>query len=150
MYGDILLFPSGGTVYEWFVVKFTHGPYTHCAVDLGDGTDISAHPEGVTVEQTQANVQLVSVASQARPENLGAAMVWLKLQLGKSYGWLDVLSAALHAVGINLYLGQSDHLDCSDLVATYLDILEGKQVIPYHHLDIVSPNDLARRLGALK
>lgn len=150
MYGDILLFKSGGKWYERFITKFTRGPYVHCAVSLGNGTDISAHMKGVEIWNSPSSAEVVSVAANARPENLDAAMIWLKMQLGKPYGWLDVFSAGLHSIGINLYFGQVDHLDCSDLVATYLDILEGRQVIPYRHLDIVSPNDLARRLGVLK
>ena len=148
-YGDILLYKSGGSWYEWFITKFTHGPYVHVSVDIGHGLNISAHMKGVTVSDQPGNPEVVPVARNATPENLHVAVEWLKHQLGKHYGWLDVLSAGLHSLGINLYLGQDDHMDCSDLCATYLDILYGAEVISYKHLDIVSPNDIARKLGVL-
>lgn len=148
-YGDILLYQTSGKWYEWFITKFTHGPYVHCAVDLGDGTNISAHPDGISREPNPGTGEVVSVTTNATPDDLFAAMQWLKYQLGKKYSWLDILSAGLHSIGINLYFGQADHMDCSDLCATYLDLLSGKQEIDFHHLDIVSPNDIARKLGIL-
>ena len=149
-YGDILLYKTGGKWYEWFITKFTKGPYVHCSVDMGDGTNISAHPYGITREGNTGAEEVVNVSSNADIDDFGLAITWLKHQIGKHYSWLDILSAGLHSIGINLYFGQDDHMDCSDLCATYLDILEGKPEIDYRHLDIVSPNDIARKLGVLK
>lgn len=149
-YGDIILYQSDGKWYEWFITHFTHGPYVHCSVDMGDGTNIAAHPGGISREKNTGG-EVVSVAAQATPEDLNIAVEWLKNQIGKKYGWLDIISAGLHSIGLNIYLGTTDSMDCSDLCATYLDMLEGtKELIPFHHLDVVSPNDIARRLGILK
>jgi cell wall-associated NlpC family hydrolase len=145
--GDILLYPSQGHWWEWFITTLTRGPYVHVSVDLGDGSNIAAHPSGVSRDWTGDDSWLTRVSVNTLTTDAQAVergIKFLEAQLGKPYSWLDIVSAGLHAVGIPLFIGAVGHFDCSALVAAYLDLITPTDFTPVN--DIISPNDIARAL----
>lgn len=157
MRGDLLFYRSQGTLADTLITRATHGPFTHVAVDLGDGTLIEAQASGIKrapiPNQGQIRVPLTTWQSRGEGYGLTVAFEWLTAQVGASYGWLDIASQAMRLLGLPVFLVRLHSLDCSDLVARFM-LLAGCG--PNLALDVVddatqiSPNDLARALGILK
>lgn len=151
MQGDILFFKSDGSLASKLVCFFTKGPFCHVAIDLGDGTEIAAHPKGVSSNYIWANggeMVRFSLHDKIPPACLNEAIDWLKAQRGKPYGWVDILDYALGILGLPLFFFRRDHHDCSTLASLFINRL----CLPEHFIenpDLVSPNDLACKLGVL-
>lgn len=149
MRGDLLFYRSTGQWYERFITFFSRGPFVHVSVDMGNGTNISAHPRGVGFELNPPESQIVRVpvSDGVDAHVLEEAIDWLRSQIGKPYGWLQIIDYGLGVLGLPIFFFQRGHNDCSTLVALYLCRI-GDTACP-DDANLVSPNDLARRLGIL-
>jgi hypothetical protein len=144
MRGDLILYKSQGRLFERFITHFTKGPFVHVSIDLGDGSNIGAHPYGITRERNpRKGFVRIALNEHVHPDDLKFAMRWLWMQVGKKYGWVNIVDSALGVLGLPIYFFQRDHNDCSTLAAKYLIRLNGEWWID-DNPDLVSPNDIAR------
>lgn len=145
MRGDILFWPASNSITDRIIAWFTKGPFVHVAVDMGDGTEISAHSEdGIARRTIPARSDLTEFTVSPDPV-LGLQFV--KEQIGKKYGYANILNNVLYGLHIPWRVYNVRRFDCSSLVAHYLehcgiDLSDDDEAI--------SPNDLARALGLLK
>ena len=146
MKGDIILYRTDGNRWnfaERAIVRFTRGPFVHVSVDCGDGTNIAAHPSGITRDSNPiAGYVLVPTSKKSDAHSFHDAWYYLERQVGKKYGWLNIIDYGLGILGLPVYFFQKDHNDCSTLVAKYLCRLNPDYC--FDNPDLVSPNDLAR------
>jgi uncharacterized protein YycO len=149
MRGDILLFYSSGKLPDRFVAWASKGPFVHVAVDMGNGTNIAAHPRGVGMELNPSEnvIVRVPVAKGVDPHVLAEAITWLHDQVGKPYGWFQILDYGLGVLGLPVYFFVKGHNDCSTLVAKYLCRINPDDC--FDEPDLISPNDLARRFHVI-
>lgn len=148
--GDIVLCKYVGwdcTIIEWA----THGPFCHVEIDLGDGTFIGAHGNGISKVPSAVGSQYVYVTPKATDADINAAIVWAEKQLGQAYGWTDIFNDGLKLFGIPLTISLDKMMDCSDFVTRYL--LVARAAGPLGELALnpskVSPNDIGRAFGVL-
>lgn len=147
MRGDILFWPAGNSLSDRVISWFTKGPFVHVAVDMGDGTEISAHSEdGIRRRPIPNRDDLTVYSIGGYAETLWGTM-FLKEQIGKRYGFANVLNAILKRVRIPWRVFHVNRYDCSSLVAHYL---EHCRIDLSDDDEAISPNDLARGLGLLK
>lgn len=144
--GDIILYKTDGNKWnlaERAIVFFSRGPFVHVSVDCGDGTNIAAHPRGITRENNPiAGYVLVPTSRKACADSFHDAWYYLERQVGKRYGWLQIVDYAFGILGLPIYFFAKDHNDCSTLVAKYLCRLNPDYC--FDNPDLISPNDLAR------
>lgn len=158
MRGDIVLCRATdygrGNWYDRLIAWATHGPFVHVEVDIGDSRFIGAHLSGISEIGAGTGPDYIYCSPQATDEDISAAIAWLRKQVGKRYGWLDIISAGLKFLGLPWFIGVPGHYDCSDLVTRYLLIARDKRIIPNlsdlsDEPHLVSPNDLARAYGLI-
>jgi cell wall-associated NlpC family hydrolase len=148
MRGDILFYRPTDLISR-VIARATHGPYAHCAVDLGDGTKIEALTRGVARTPGTAADAVFSLHTD--PDRLERAVTWLEQQVGNRYGWEDIANQVLRAFRFPFYFGQRRHYDCSDLCARFARMAGGIDLGPFREdLHLITPNDLARCAGLLK
>lgn len=145
MRGDILFYPASSILSDRIITAVTDGPFVHVAVDMGDGTEISAHSEDGIQRRPLSLSGLTAGPMRGFDVELG--MAWLVRQVGSKYGYGMVLNAGLKKFGIPWRVYMVGRYDCSVLVVHYLEHCG------YTFLDddeSISPNDLARTFGILK
>jgi hypothetical protein len=155
MRGDILLYFSDGSWPSRLITHFTRGPYSHVAVNMGDGTQIAAETSGVVRSPiTQVKTLYIPVSVRAEsPESQHDGLRFLEGEVGNHYGWIDIVNQALKVFGSTVFLGARDQYDCSDLAARYLCITRGPlyealgEAAEEPHM--VTPNDIARAAGLI-
>jgi hypothetical protein len=153
--GDLVFYPSAGRWYERVIVKATHGPYVHVAVALDATHVIAAETWGIRYELLPPDPAALVVLplTPASKDAASGALFWLNAQLGKRYGWLDIVDQGLRLLGSPFYLGQTHSLDCSDLAACFAALYTNDRrlmTLVLDHRQEISPNDLARYYGLLK
>lgn len=129
----------------------THGPYVHVEVDVGNGKSVAALTHGIVLHDAPTGDRVVAVPTSAKltnPQRLKLAILFAKYHVGKEYGWLDIINQAWSILfPYGPFLVRSDHLDCSDLTASFLWIagypLPSRDIVT----SLVSPNDIARSLS---
>ena len=148
MRGDLLFYTPKdwiGSIVAWS----TNGPFSHVAIDMGDGTKIEADWNGIV------RVKTINRAIAARFETgnivpkLDDGMKWVQDQLGNPYGKEDILNQVLRLIGLKLYFGEPKRYDCSDLAARFL-VHSGLGTLlgpDEDNIHLITPNSLARRLG---
>jgi hypothetical protein len=153
MRGDILLYFNDGSLPARLISYFTRGPYVHVAVDMGDGTQVSAETWGVVREPIPERGYFPVATDAESSETLEDGLRFIEGEVGNRYGWLDIVNQALKILGSPVYLGARDQYDCSDLVARYLAIARGPvfealgEAAEEPHM--VTPNDIARAAGLI-
>ena len=153
MRGDVILYKSSGSLFDKMIEWTTRGPYVHVEIDLGDGKFIGAHNKpgdsGIVVHEGHPGRNVTPFTPKAAPDDLEAALKWAEAQVGKEYGWFDIISNGIKVLGIPLTLGEPGHWDCSDFVTRYLIIARASGPLGRLAEDpgLVSPNDIARAYG---
>jgi hypothetical protein len=144
MRGDLLFYRPKDFIGH-LIAKGTNGPFCHVAVDQGDGTNIAADWSGIRVYIDSRPATATHLPYFA---DIPAGFAWLEQQVGRKYGFLDVLDiGARLLLHTSFYVAQPNSYDCSDLATRYLiacglaDWLGPLAQEPH----LVSPNDLARR-----
>lgn len=155
MRGDMLLFRSSGVWYERLVEYFTHGPFVHVEVDMGDGTSIGAIWTGIERHLIPPEDLFERAPVQAESdEQLEDGLIFLASEVGHHYGFLDIANQALKILRSPIYLGAQERYDCSDLVARYVAMCDGPVYRGLGDLSqephMVTPNDLGRAAGLIK
>lgn len=148
MRGDILFWPASNTLSDRIIVAFTDGPFVHCAVDMGDGTEISARSEdGVNRRPLTASGLTIYRPTYYVNYPPSLAEKWLEQQVGLKYSRSMVINSGLKKLDIPWRIYRVNSYDCSVLVAHYLEHL-GFDLSDDD--EALSPNDLARAVGVLK
>lgn len=149
MRGDILLYASTGSLADRAIALATHGRWTHCEIDLGNGKTIGAWGNGIGVHLVDAGREHVFITPVANSQEIEYALEWAQKQVGRQYGWLDIVDNGLNLIGIQLEIGQPGTWDCSDYCTRYL--IEAHADGPLgdraNNPGLVSPNDIARAYG---
>lgn len=158
MRGDIVLckatdYGNGGWS-DKIIAWATKGPWVHVEIDLGNGTYVGAHLNGISQVDASSYTATQSISPTATTEDIDSAISWVERQIGKQYGWIDILSAGLKFLNFPWFIGQPGHYDCSDFATRYLLIARDTKIIPRlgelaDEPHLVSPNDLARAGGVL-
>lgn len=149
MRGDVILFRSSGTIYDRAITLATHGPFVHVEIDLGNGELIGAHLDGIVRYKGVPSTNTVSFHPPASQLDIEYALKWAEMQIGKQYGWTDIISNGLKFLAIHINIGEPGHWDCSDFVTRYLTIARAAGPLGTLAEDpgLVSPNDLAHAYG---
>jgi uncharacterized protein YycO len=87
------------------------------------------------------------VAKDVDPHTLDDAINWMHSQVGKPYGWLQIIDYGLGVLGLPIFFFQKNHNDCSTLVAKYLCRVNADDC--FDEPDLISPNDIARRFKVI-
>lgn len=153
MRGDILLYHNDGSLPGNLIAFATHGPFIHAEVDMGDGSSIGALTRGVVeyVPTASARKRAVVVPLNRPSSCIEHGLAWLHMQVGGSYGWVDIFNQALLWLKLpKLFFFIPGTYDCSDLVARYVEIAGGLNLGNLAETpELCSPNDLARAAGLL-
>lgn len=155
--GDLIFYPSQGRFYEDIIARVTHGPYVHVAVVADTDTIIAAETWGIKREPypvpSSAYPLTIATPRPSSKEAVDVAFAWLNRQVGRQYGWVDILDQGLRLIGSPLYLGQLHSLDCSDLAACFAALYSNDRelmAMVLDHRQEISPNDLARYYSLIK
>lgn len=145
MRGDLLFWPGDPkSLTDRIIRAVTRGPFVHVAVDHGDGWCIGARSrEGVCEQAIPSGLTSYS----PRPFDREPGFHFLHSELGKPYGYSNVVNVVLRTLKLPYRITRLGHYDCSSLVAHYLQHI-GEDISD--EPDSLSPNDLARMLGILK
>jgi hypothetical protein len=159
----LVFYSSQGRWYEQIIAAATHGPFVHVAVQVdedGPGHVIAAETWGIRYELLPPPPSPSAPApftlfllSPASKDAADGALAWLNAQLGKRYGWLDILDQGLRLLNSPVYLARPNALDCSDLAACFAALYTNDRRLMTQVLDhrqLIAPNDLARYYGLLK
>ena len=126
-------------------VVYAH--WTHCALIVGtDGTLVEAESEGVMrspIARYKADeYHLVRLGSEFAPEARQRSVAYAEAQVGKAFGYLTLLGAALFLLtGAPFRLMRQDHQICSGLVVR---ALQAGGLVPDLDPDLTLPADLAK------
>lgn len=151
--GNVLLYTSSGKWYEELIRMATAGPFVHAAIALSSTLVIEATGKGIARNtlSPSRNVTPIDLTKYTTQERIEQALAWAEMQVGKQYGWLDVIYQGVKFLWpLNPFqLTERDHYDCSDLAARYIQhagiILPDGWDNPYS----LSPCDIARLFGLL-
>ena len=151
--GNVLLYKSSGKWYERLICYATSGLYCHVAIALSADTVIEATGKGIARNMLQSGrgVTAIDLTKYATPERIEQALAWAEMQVGKRYGWVDIMSQAIKFLTPNnkLRIGAENQWDCSDYCTRYIQhagiILPDSFSDPYAN----TPNDLARVFSLL-
>lgn len=150
MRGDLLFWPSDGSLTNRVITWATKGPFTHVSVDLGDGYDIGATSErGVVKNLLPSGAALTRYSTAAQPDRIEIGIHFLSGEIGNKYGYVNILNAVLKLLRLPYRLSRLDRYDCSSLVTRYLEKVGVDAGDLGEEPDSVSPNDLARWLGII-
>lgn len=149
--GDLVLYKSQRRWYEEIITKATHGPYVHVAIASGTNYVLAATVHGIAYDVlppavAQQFCTIVPLQPFITEAGRTQGLSWAKAQVGREYGWLDIMYQALKFLAPNnsLRFGVEGHYDCSDFATRYLQhagvALPDEYSDPYAN----SPNDLAR------
>lgn len=147
------------------VARLTHGPYCHVRVVTASGPGGVRVIEALPIGIVRTPLYLLPDPADVAPTGahmatigLAAGQRWLALQVGRGYGFADILDDIWQAI-LPRWLGSrtpflvAPHtFDCSDLATRFL-LHAGYYALPDAMVDDptrVSPNDLARALGLIK
>lgn len=153
--GDLVLYKSSGKWYERAIVLATQGPYVHVGILIEDHQVLAARTSGIGYDVFKFNPAyhtLVSLVPQyTTQEDVNKGLRWAVQQVGKQYGWMDILYQAVKFLNPNgaLRFYEQGHYDCSDFCTRYLQ--QAGVPLPASYADsyTVTPNDLARFFGLI-
>lgn len=158
--GD-LVFVRGTDWSGRLIEEATGGPYSHVRVAISSSAVIEALPGGIVRSRALTLVDVADVApsgAHLQVDRRAYALRWLKRQVGRQYGWLDIAADALgillpRKIGSSTpFLVAPSAMDCADLAARFL-LLAGYKWLPDEIVmapEKASPNSLARALGVLR
>lgn len=146
MRGDLLFWPSDGSLVSRAIALATKGPFVHVSVDLGNGSDIGAEQQGVAQHALPNTDRLIRWSPAAEAERIEIGIHFLSGEIGNKYGYTNIVNAALKLFGLPYRLARLDRYDCSSLVTRYLEKVGVDTGDLGEEPDSVSPNDLARWL----
>lgn len=150
--GDIVLFSSDG-IFDWAIKRFTGGRFTHVEIDMGDGTFVGEHSNGLVRHKAGPFAARISVMPPGK--NLDDGMAWVEEQIKaagnpevREYGIFSIIDDAFKILGWNFALAKTGEWDCSEFVCYFLNHAHntelGNMADDCVH---VSPNDIARAFG---
>lgn len=127
----------------------------HVAVVDRDGEHlIAALTRGITRTALPFGPDAIYTQTHAlKAEKSDDAFAWLEQQIGKQYGWSDILDQGLRLLRSPFYLSRPNALDCSDLAACFAALYTGDDklmAMVMNERQLIAPNDLARYYGLLK
>lgn len=151
MRGDLLFYRANKkSLIERLIARLTSGPFSHVAVDCGDGSIIEAQAGGVK-QVTPSSADILRTVRFSPPpasnSSESVAFKWLQTKIGAHYGWFDILDTGMHLLHLAIYLGRPNEFDCSDLTACFAALWTDDPQLMNLVLDArqdISPNDLAR------
>ena len=156
MRGDILLFSSNHGLFDALIKRFTGGRFTHAEIDLGDGTWVGEHSNGLVRHKAGPVDARITISSFVSSADLEEGMAWVEEQIkaagdpeAREYGVFSILSDALKILGLNFALSRTGEWDCSEFACYYLHYAHAASALGKLRDDCVhvSPNDLARAFG---
>lgn len=152
--GDLILYSSSGRWYERLITFATKGPWVHVAIAGSQYTVIAARAQGISYEAAPPIDGLhtvVSMSGRATSSEIERGLDWAEQQVGKQYGWLDIVYQAIKFLWPHqpFRFSEAGHYDCSDLAVRYM--IQADVALPPAFDDpaTVTPNDIAAWAGVL-
>jgi uncharacterized protein YycO len=152
--GSILLFKTTGTLVDRAICLATKGPYVHVELVIDGARMIGAQTNGIEMSLIPWDARLytsIDMLPYTSIEGITNGLAWAQQQVGRAYGWADIVFQAVKFVAPNnpLQWGVEGHWDCSDYVTRYIQqsgiVLPNDFDTPYAN----TPNDIARIFGVL-
>lgn len=144
MSGDLLFYHPTDLIGR-IVAFFTHGPFCHVEVDLGDGFSLGAEGGGVTIFKRTPTDEKRLVRWDIHNANSGSGLTWALQQRGMPYSWGDIVDVIFRILRLPLTLSEPGHFDCSHFAYDYLRA--AGYPLPPCDPRFVTPNSLAKALG---
>lgn len=152
--GDLLFFNAlDGNFIDSIIQGWTASHFVHCAIVISPTHKIEALGNGVQINPINDHVVSASWSyqSHASPfvqENLQQALLWLRSQVGQTYGYGDILDAALEKVENVVTFDIGGHFDCSGLATEFLLKAGGVSALQnITDAHTITPAKLAELLG---
>lgn len=151
--GDVLLFSSSNGLFDVLIKHFTKGKFTHAEIDLGDGTFVGEHANGLV--RHKAGPVDARFSPKVSAEDLAEGLAWVEEQIkaagnpeAREYGIFSIADDALKVLGLDkVLLSRPGEWDCSEFVWLYLKAAHADGPLKVADGTTVSPNDLARAFG---
>lgn len=145
--GDLLFYASSGSLFDKAISQVTGNRFIHVAIAISENEKIEMLGQGCTrnpIDLSTVAGQFVFPSPPPSAIGLQAALKELQEQVGKPYGWGDVIQAI--DTSHRLFWLQFGHKDCSHLAADFL-MWAGYPLsgLNDNHAQ-VTPGDLARFL----
>lgn len=124
--GDILFFTSlKGSFIDSIIQYWTASPFVHVAIAVSPtrmvealGTNVQVSP--ITSRNVAAMWSYVAHAHPLDEQDVHDAYMWLMNQVGQTYGWADIINAALEKFENAVTLDGNNRFDCSGLATQFL------------------------------
>lgn len=118
--GDILFYGQGnGDVADKLIRDWTNSPLVHVAIALSDVEKVEALAHGVVRTPIMEEDVAAHWQFQTQGGSLANGLHWLTAQIGRMYGWGDILDALLWKFEHNVAI-DTQHFDCSSLATEFL------------------------------
>ena len=152
--GDLLFYIGQSTYLPDRIIRWwTDSPFTHVAIDVGDGQLIHATGTGI-VKQAQypaphVRWRFAENVPTTDADDLDDSVRWLESTVGYPYGYSDIQTAFFAKFRVPFYIVQHQRFHCSALATQFLAFADGLEVLGPLATDPhrVTPGDLARQLG---
>ena len=147
--GDIAFYKGQpGLVLDELIMLRTGSPYVHVAICTGPDSTIAATSGGITLQGISNVTDICRTSQDYESGRLAAAMDWLVGQVGKAYGYADVVNQVLLSVAKDPILLDKS-ADCSDLATRFLWIAGLALPAALIETNRVTPGMLQATLGSL-
>jgi hypothetical protein len=144
--GDIILYRATNTLLDRVIARVTGGPYVHVSIAYSGGFCIAATNQGIRCDALPSEDANHVVIDLNPVFGIEHGLAWAWQQIGKQYGWTDIVYQAVKFLAPNnpLQFGAKDQWDCSDFVTRYLDHIGYELPDMYSDPYANTPNDIAR------
>lgn len=140
--GDIAFYVSHGSVIDQAIVLRTGSKYVHVAIFESQGSTVAATSGGITRQHPGNEYAIWRPPTGYDQDRLTAALAWLDGEVGKAYGYADIVNQVLLLSDRNpILLDKSE--DCSVLATKFLWIAGAQLPAALIEVHRVTPGGLA-------
>lgn len=149
--GDLLLYAATSVWYEQLIARVTQGPFVHVSLIYDEQHCLAADANGITMDTLPAEDSQHVVIAIDPSLQIDAGLEWAGLQVGRRYGWTDIVYQAVKFLSPNnpWQFGRIGRWDCSDYATRYLQHIGYPLPDAFSDAYSNTPNDLARIFGLL-
>lgn len=146
--GDIAFYKSHGSLLDDAIQLRTGSDLVHVAVVEQRGQTIAATSGGITRQALGDVYEVWRPTNAYDPSRLAEALVWLRGEVGKPYGYADIANQVLLLAGNDpVLLDKSE--DCSDLATKFLWIAGVALPGSYINTNRITPGGLFLALTSI-
>ncbi len=149
--GDLILYKASGAWPDRLIASATHGPYVHVSIVYDRFRCLAATRAGIRSDARPMEDENHVVIDISPIFDIETGIEWAMQQIGKEYGWTDILYQAVKFLAPNnpYQFGHLNTWDCSDYVTRYLDHIGYELPDMFSDPYANTPNDIARMFKLL-